>query len=103
MQNIVNDPFKEKKETYLFLFDTLIMADYWLRQLNVKFFKEILYIDRRRRKVEFEDSIYYLCSKQVLESYRSIRPDYTYDASALYIILDDPERHRLEGEENAST
>ena len=97
MQNIVINNLRVKKDTYLFLFDTLVMADYWLRQLNVKFFKEILYIDRRKRKVEFEDSIYYLSSYQLMIDVKGLHADYTYDASALYIILDDPERHRLGG------
>lgn len=96
MQNIVISNLTSRKDTYLFLFDTLVMADYWLRRLNVKFFKEIVYIDRRRRKVEFEDSVYYLSSYQLMSDVKSkgLHADYTYDASALYIILDDPERYR---------
>ena len=97
MQNIVISSLTSKKDTYLFLFDTLVMTDYWLRRLNVKFFKEILYIDRRKRKVEFEDSIYYLSSYQSMKDVKGLHADYIYDASALYIILDDPERYRLGG------
>ena len=87
--------FPEQKERYAFVFSDAFQADYWLMSAHLKLYPQVIYRDRRRRILEFEDSKFYFKSASEFDKIRGMHFDYIYSGDAIYIILDDPERLRI--------
>ena len=85
----------DNKDVYLFRFNDQSRAMFWFDEILTKHPEGIIGSNRSRASIEFEDSIFYLWSKSRVS--KGLGHDVTeYDESALYIILDDPERFRVE-------
>ena len=83
-----------QKEIYLFQFETQEKANYWMIQTAGKFHKDLVKIDKARSYIEFTDSVYYFWNNaRICTGLRNVT---RYGPEDLYIILDDPERKRLD-------
>ena len=88
---------EESKEIYLFQFSTQQRADYWMVQTAGKFHSDLIKFDKNKHRLEFSDSFYYFWSIQRVGDL--LKNAIVYSEEDLYIILDDPERMRLESYE----
>jgi len=87
----------EYDETYIVLFESMPKAKYWRTEFIKKFEDELLAVDPGRSKVILKDSIWYFLSEhqQFWQGIRGLK----LPAEAIYIVLDDPERKRLDSYE----
>lgn len=84
------------KESYAFVFPSAREARYWMMQTHIKLFNEILFQNKRKCLIEFEDCTYYFVSQYGFSRLKGIHFNYVYPGVAIPIILDDPERLRTE-------
>lgn len=82
----------DRHENYLFKFDTLREADYWLGQVFNKFRSDVVKINRYQQSIDFPEATYYFWTDRQSEK-RWIKNVKQLPIGALYIILDDPERN----------
>lgn len=90
---------KKDKEVYLFLFDTFKRADYWMNQTCEVFREDIREVDKRHKVIEFDEAYYCFDSKnnsQTLVMFK--HADQVYNEDDLYVILNDSEFRRNQGE-----
>ena len=83
------------RDVYCIEFETMQRATYWMDEFCRKLKDEVRHVNKFEFKVEFNDrSVYYFRAKD--SQFLVPRNNVTfYDESAIYIILDDPERHRI--------
>lgn len=95
-QNSYSMQSSVSKESYAFIFPSMMQADFWMRQTSLKLHPEILFRDRFRHRLEFEDSTFYFFSSQLSsDDLKRLHINYVYSGDAIYIILDDIERLRI--------
>ncbi len=86
---------KTNKEVYVFRFPDQARAKFWFDEILYKHPEGVIGCDKSQYSIEFEDSTFYLWSKSRVS--KGLGKNVTeYDESALYIILDDPERLRVD-------
>jgi len=88
----------EPKETFVLTFPTTIQADYWRIAFINKFAKEFVRLDRFKGKVELTDQIWYFVKDEArIVNGFGHGENITYlPGEAIYIVLDDPERKKLD-------
>lgn len=88
-------------DTYWIVCKNYTQLDFWMKQFAVHFANEIVFADcNYKRCIKFKDSIYYFTTSDPRNLQGRIKPsDTTYPQEAIYIILDDPERERIESYE----
>lgn len=85
---------KTNKEVYVFRFLDQARALFWFDEILRNHREDVVGSDKSQYSIEFEDSIFYLWSRSRVS--KGLPKDtIEYDESALYIILDDPERFRI--------
>lgn len=84
-------------ETFVVEFPSLIQADYWLRKFVLKFSKDVVFCNRHAHKIQFNDNtVWYFKSNQSQREFKGLHNAIVYPAEAIYIILDDVERTKLD-------
>lgn len=82
------------KEAYLIQFETKERALYWMSKFLDKFKEEVVSVNKTSLTVEMPEAIYYFYSKR--KSTAGEHFTETYPEEAIYIIVDDIERTRLD-------
>ena len=101
MLNTVNREMKLKqdKEIYLFLFETFKRADYWMGETFRVFKEDVLAVDVRHKILEFDEAYYCFDSRNNHETLRLYKhADQVYTEDDLYVILNDYEFRRTQGD-----
>ena len=88
----------QQKEVYTVTFANNIQAFYWRVEFINKFANEVVSIDKFNQKVEMKDSIWYFFSESDIRSIQGRRGQ-ILPQEAIYIILDDIERTKLDSYE----
>lgn len=82
------------KDAYLVQFETQKRALYWMSKFLDKFKEEVVSVNKTGLTVEMPEAIYYFYSKR--KSTAGMHFTETYPEEAIYIIVDDIERTRLD-------
>lgn len=83
-----------QKDVYFVRFQTQQRAAFWMDKFIRKFFKDIIQVSRAASRVDLVDSIYYF--RTMREDIRGLHNLIELPEEAIYIMLDDPERKRLD-------
>ena len=92
-------PKKRQEDVYLVICKTQERANMWMQHFIAKYYSEVVSADRVRSRVTLSDSIYYFWSEARIASRgsdRAFRHATLIPEESVYIMLDDPERKRLD-------
>lgn len=93
--NIIKD---RPKDVFIIIFPSSMQARYWKVAFVNKFAKDFVYMDKSKEKVELVDSVWYFLSENCPQQLRGLH-GIQYGPEAIYIILDDFERTKLDSYE----
>lgn len=90
---------KDNEDIYLVVCKTQERANMWMQHFIAKYWSDVVGSDRIRSRVTLQDSIYYFWSEARIASRgldKAFRHATLIPEESIYIMLDDPERRRLD-------